>query len=92
MNFNQLEWEIEQEFAKSNWRIWGETYRSALMQEESVKKWVGEEILKEVWRFWVKKKQANEFWDLGLPLPCDYKWLRSRYDRLVRAADRTGGR
>ena len=91
MNFNQLEWEIEQEFAKSNWRIGGETYRSALMQKESVRKWVGEEILKEVWRFWEKNKQANEFWYLGLPFPCDYKWLRSRYDRLVRAADRTDG-
>ena len=92
MNFNQLEWEIEQEFAKSNWRIGGETYRSALMQKESVQKRVGEEILKEVWRFWVKTKQANEFWDLGLPLPRDYKWLRSRYGRLVRAADHTSGR
>ena len=91
MNFSQLEWEIEQEFAKSNWRIKGESYRSALMQKESVQKQEGEVILKDVWRFWVKKKQANEFWDQGLPLPCDYKWLRSRYDRLVRAADRTAG-
>ena len=92
MNFNQLEWEIEQEFAKSNERIGGETYRRALMQKESVQKWVGEEILKDVWTFWVKKKQSNEFWDLGLPLPCDYKWLQSWYDRLVLAADRTDGR
>ena len=61
MNSNKLEQEIEQEFAKRNWRIRGETYRSALMQEESVQKQVGEEILKEVWRFWVKKKQSNEF-------------------------------
>ena len=38
MNFNQLEREIEHEFAKSNWRIGGEKYRNALMQEESVKK------------------------------------------------------
>ena len=36
MNFSQLEWEIEQEFAKINWRIGGETYRSALMQKELV--------------------------------------------------------
>ena len=92
MNPNQLEWEIEQEFAKSNWRIGGETYRSVLMQDESVQKRVGEEILKEVWRFWVKKKQAMEFWDLGLPLPCVFKWLRSRYDRVVRSIGRTDGR
>ena len=92
MNFNQLEWEIEQEFAKSNWRIGGETYRSALMQKESVRKWVGEEILKDVWRIWVKKKQANEFWDLGLPLPWDYNNLRSRYGQLVRSRDRAADR
>ena len=92
MNFNQLEWEIEQEFVKSNWRIGGETYRRALMQKESVQKRVGEEIFKEVWRFWVKKKQANEFWDLGLPLPYDFKSLRSRYGLAVRALGRTSGR